>query len=103
MCAVFAESEIINLVTAGTSVENIIRGIHDSLAERAVQLLKRVGMEQEVTFVGGMARQKGQIQALEQLVGAPLNVSPDPDLVAALGAALLGQQRLEGRTKEVAA
>ncbi len=103
VCAVFAESEIINLVTAGTSVENIVRGIHDSLAERAVQLLKRVGLEQEITFVGGMARQQGQVQALEQLVGGPVNVSADPDLVAALGAALLGQQRLQGRMKDAAA
>ena len=98
VCAVFAESEIINLVTGGVSVENIIRGIHDSLAQRALQLLKRVGLEPEVTFVGGMALQSGQIKALEASLGLPVNVAETPDLVAALGAALLGKIRLE--TKE---
>lgn len=93
VCAVFAESEIINLVTAGHSVEDIVRGIHDSLAQRAQQLLKRVGIEPEITFVGGMAKQSGMIKALESVLGATVNVAPDPDLVAALGAALLGLQR----------
>ena len=97
VCAVFAESEIINLVTAGVSVENIIRGIHDSLAQRALQLLKRVGLEPEVTFVGGMALQSGQIKALEASLGLPVNVAEMPDLVAALGAALLGKVRLESK------
>ncbi|MDE3111985.1 MAG: 2-hydroxyglutaryl-CoA dehydratase [Chloroflexota bacterium] len=93
VCAVFAESEIINLVTAGHSVENIIRGVHNSLGQRAQQLLKRVGIEPEITFVGGMARQSGMIKALEAALGAGVNVAADPDLVAALGAALLGLQR----------
>lgn len=93
VCAVFAESEIINLVTAGHSVENIIRGVHNSLAQRGQQLLKRVGIEQEITFVGGMARQSGMIKALEITLGSKVNVAADPDLVAAFGAALLGLQR----------
>ena len=93
VCAVFAESEIINLVTAGHAVEDIVRGIHDSLAQRAFQLIKRVGLEAEVAFVGGMARQRGMQVALEGALGMGTNVPADPDLVAALGAALLGLQR----------
>ena len=93
VCAVFAESEIINLVTAGHSVEDIVRGIHDSLAQRAFQLVKRVGLEPELTFVGGMARQRGMQVALEGALGVGTNVPAQPDLVAALGAALLGLQR----------
>jgi len=103
VCAVFAESEIINLVTAGTSIENIVRGIHNSLSEKAFQLLKRVGLEPELTFVGGMAKQAGQVKSLETALGVPVNVAADPDLVAALGAALLGRQRYEGRTVQEAA
>ena len=102
VCAVFAESEIINLVTGGVSVENIVRGIHDSLAQRALQLLKRVGLEPEVTFVGGMALQSGQIKALEASLGMPVNVAEMPDLVAALGAALLGKMRLEAKEQMAA-
>jgi predicted CoA-substrate-specific enzyme activase len=101
VCAVFAESEIINLVSTGQSVENIVRGIHDSLGQRAQQLLKRVGIEPEVTFVGGMALQNGMVQALEQALAQKVNVAERPELVAALGAALLARQRLsrqqEGR------
>lgn len=93
VCAVFAESEIINLVTAGHAVEDIVRGIHDSLSQRAYQLLKRVGFEPEVTFVGGMARQEGMRIALEGVLGVGVNVARDPDMVAALGAALLGLGR----------
>lgn len=93
VCAVFAESEIINLVTAGHSVEDIVRGIHDSLAQRAFQLLKRVGLERETTFVGGMALQRGMQVALEGALGMGTNVPARPELVAALGAALLGLTR----------
>jgi predicted CoA-substrate-specific enzyme activase len=93
VCAVFAESEIINLVTAGHAVEDIVRGIHDSLAQRAFQLLKRVGLEREVTFVGGMALQRGMQVALEGAIGMGANVPRQPDMVAALGAALLGLGR----------
>ncbi|HET8567381.1 MAG TPA: acyl-CoA dehydratase activase [Candidatus Limnocylindria bacterium] len=100
VCAVFAESEIINLVTAGHQVPDIVRGIHDSLAQRGQQLLKRVGIEPEVTFVGGMARQAGMRAALEAALGLPVNVAAEPDLVAALGAALLGRQRLARLARE---
>jgi activator of 2-hydroxyglutaryl-CoA dehydratase len=99
---VFAESEIINLVTAGQSVENIVRGIHDSLAQRGFQLLKRVGLEPEITFVGGMALQDGMVRALEAAVGQKVNVSDGPDMCAAFGAALLARQRL-AKQEEVAA
>jgi len=103
VCAVFAESEIINLVTAGQTVENIIRGIHDSLAQRGYQLLKRVGLEPEITFVGGMARQVGMIRALEAALSMPVNVPAEPDMVAAYGAALLGLQRLARTEGAIAA
>ncbi|MBI4241758.1 MAG: 2-hydroxyglutaryl-CoA dehydratase [Candidatus Rokubacteria bacterium] len=95
VCAVLAESEIINHVTAGVSVENILRGIHLSLANRALALLKRVGLEPELTFIGGVARQAGMVRALEETVGIPVNIPAEPDLVGALGAALLGLSRAE--------
>jgi predicted CoA-substrate-specific enzyme activase len=94
VCAVLAESEIINHVSAGVSVENILRGIHDSLADRAVGMLKRVGMEGEVTLIGGVALQSGIVSALQEKLGTKVNVPPDCDYVCALGAALLGHKRL---------
>src|SRR3990172_13437500 len=95
VCAVLAESEIINLVSAGAKIENIIRGIHNSLASRSKGLMARVGMEPEVTFVGGVARQSGMVQALQETLGVPVNVSESPDTVVALGAALLAWQRYQ--------
>ena len=102
VCAVLAESEIINLVSSGQTMEDIIRGIHNSLATRSRGLLARVGMEPEVTFVGGVARQSGMVAALKETLGQAVNVSKDPDLVSALGAALLGLQRYQKRQGETA-
>ncbi len=95
VCAVLAESEIINHVTNGETIENILRGVHNSLASRALALLKRAGLEDEVTFVGGVARQKGMVKALEETIKKKVNVSKEPELIGALGAALLGLRRLE--------
>jgi predicted CoA-substrate-specific enzyme activase len=93
VCAVLAESEIINHVSEGVTVEDILRGIHDSLADRALSLLKRVGLDGPVTFIGGVARQAGMVVALRERLGVPVRVPPEPELAAALGAALLGLQR----------
>jgi predicted CoA-substrate-specific enzyme activase len=93
VCAVLAESEIINHVSEGATVENILRGIHNSLADRSLGLLKRVGLDGEVTFIGGVARQEGMVLALREKLGVPVNVPDHPQLTAALGAALLGLQR----------
>lgn len=95
ICAVLAESEIINHVSQGRSVPDILRGIHDSLADRAVALLKRIGVEPELTLIGGMARQAGMIRALSDALGMPINVPETPEIVNALGAALLARRRLE--------
>ncbi len=95
VCAVLAESEIINHVSQGRSVEDILRGVHNSLAERAIALLKRVGIEPEVTLVGGMARQRGMVRALSEMLQMPINIPETPEIVNALGAALLAKRRLE--------
>jgi predicted CoA-substrate-specific enzyme activase len=97
VCAVLAESEIINHVSEGVGVENILRGIHNSLADRALALLKRVGLDGEVTFIGGVARQEGMVQALRDKLGVPVNVPDEPQFTTALGAALLGLQRFRKR------
>ncbi len=103
VCAVLAESEIINHVSAGVSVEDILRGIYDSLADRASLLLKRVGLGQEITFLGGVARQRGMIRALEERLGVTVHVPEGCDEVCAIGAALLGFKRLQARESPPAA
>ncbi|OGK95305.1 MAG: hypothetical protein A3J45_06510, partial [Candidatus Rokubacteria bacterium RIFCSPHIGHO2_02_FULL_69_13] len=89
VCAVLAETEIINHVSEGVAVENILRGIHNSLADRALLLLKRVGLDGEVTLIGGVALQQGMVLALREKLGVPVNVPEEPHLTAALGAAVL--------------
>lgn len=93
VCAVLAESEIINHLTEGVGVENILRGIHNSLADRALSLLKRVGLDGEVTLIGGVALQAGMVAALRDKLGVPVNVPDAPAFTTALGAAVLGLQR----------
>jgi predicted CoA-substrate-specific enzyme activase len=103
VCAVLAESEIINHVSEGVGVENILRGIHNSLADRALALLKRVGLDGEVTFIGGVARQEGMVHALRDKLGIAINVADEPQFITALGAALLGLQRFRKRQAAAAA
>jgi predicted CoA-substrate-specific enzyme activase len=93
ICAVLAETEIINHLTAGVAVEDIVGGIHQSLADRAHALLRRVKLNGDVVFVGGMAGQAGMVRALEQVLGVRVHVADAPDFVGALGAALLGVRR----------
>lgn len=95
VCAVLAESEIINHVSAGVSIEDILRGIYDSLASRSAMLLKRAGVGGAVTFIGGVARQRGMVQALQERLDCKVNVPPECEYVCALGAALLGLKRLQ--------
>ncbi|MCL5958640.1 MAG: acyl-CoA dehydratase activase [Chloroflexi bacterium] len=95
VCAVLAETEIINHVSAGQTLENIVGGIHLSLASRSQTLLTRIGLEDEVTFVAGVARQAGMVKALEETLKRKVNVCADPEFVSALGAGLLALQRAE--------
>ena len=97
VCAVLAESEIINHVSAGITVQDILRGIHESLADRAGSLLKRVEMNDHLTLIGGVARQAGIARALEDRLKVKVNIPRDCDFICALGAALLGLKRLASR------
>jgi predicted CoA-substrate-specific enzyme activase len=99
VCAVFAESEVINHLSQGAAPADIMHGAIVSLVGRSVQLMKRVGMEPEFTLIGGILRFPRMAQVVREQLGAEVNVATG-DLVqftAALGAALLGQQRLRRR------
>ena len=94
VCAVLAESEIINHVSDNRQVPDILRGVHNSLATRALGLMRRIGVEPELTMVGGMALQQGMVEEVEKVFKMKVNVPEAPQLVAALGAARLGLNRL---------
>ena len=95
-CAVFAESEVINHLTAGRSAEDVCAGALIALAERAGQVFKRVKPEAEYALSGGLTRIPHMRQALEAAVGGTFHVAAD-DLgvyAGAIGAATLAQERL---------
>jgi activator of 2-hydroxyglutaryl-CoA dehydratase len=69
----------------------IIRGLHDAIADRILGLVNRVGIEEEVTLTGGVAKNQGVVCALEERLGAKLFIPPEPQIIGALGAALLAR------------
>lgn len=87
-CTVFAEAEVLSWLGKGKSVEDILWGVHKSIATRSFGLLRRVGVLDEITFTGGVANNPGMIKALEEALDRTLNVSKDSHYMGALGAAL---------------
>lgn len=97
VCAVFAESEVINHLSNGIPAEDIVMGAMVALGGRAIQLMRRVGIEPGYMLTGGMTRNVAMVNALESSLKAKLNVAPDGlgQLNGAYGAALLGLRRVE--------
>jgi len=105
-CTVFAESEVVSWLGKGKKIEEILLGVHQSIASRSLGLMRRVGVENEVTFTGGVSKNVGMVTALNALLGFEVNVSDDSHYMGALGAALFAMDRiLSGRVpvKESAA
>jgi predicted CoA-substrate-specific enzyme activase len=91
MCTVFAESEVISLIAQGAAPEDIVGGLHDSIASRIYGMAKRLQIEQEITFSGGVAKNLGMVHALRRRFRAPVNLPDEPQIVGALGAALIAR------------
>ena len=89
MCAVFAESEVVSHVHRGTPRNDILAGIHESIADRIFGMANRVGINEDVIITGGVAKNIGMVKALEEKLGVSLHVPEDPVIVGALGAALV--------------
>lgn len=87
-CTVFAESEVLSWLGKGKKIEDILWGVHQSIASRSAALMRRVGIEDEVTFTGGVTKNVAMVKALEERIGKKLNVSDDSHYMGALGAAL---------------
>lgn len=87
-CTVFAESEVLSWLGKGKKIEDILLGVHLSIASRSIALLRRVGIEEEVTFTGGVARNAGMIEVLNRGLGLKVNVSEDSHFMGAVGASL---------------
>jgi predicted CoA-substrate-specific enzyme activase len=89
LCTVFAESEVISLISKGERRENIIAGIHESIAARVAAMANRVGIVPPVVMTGGVAKNRGVVKAMEKKLGVSIEVSPYAQVNGAIGAAVL--------------
>ena len=94
-CAVFGESEAITRVCEGVSREDILAGVHGSLADKVSALVSRIGFEAQCALIGGGGLDVGLIKSIEEKLQIHLLVPAQPQIIVALGAALLAQERQE--------
>lgn len=97
MCTVFAESEVVSLIAQGVPRPEIVRGLHRSIAERTAGLANRLGLVNEVMMTGGVAKNPGVVRALADKLGVKITVPPEPQIVGALGAALIARRKQHAR------
>jgi len=93
VCTVFVESDIMSYLAQRKTVEDILGGVHKAIATRTMSLVRRVGVEPEVTFTGGVSLNIGMVRALEDVLKVPINVSPEGHFMGAIGAALFALER----------
>lgn len=91
-CAVFAESEVISHIHKGLSKEQILAGLHYAIADRVLELIGKVETKPEIVLTGGIAKDAAITSALERKLGMRLLIPEEPQIVGALGAALLASE-----------
>ena len=108
MCTVFAEHEVTSRLAEGAGIPEIVAGLHEAIAARVVNMVRTLGIEKDVVLTGGGAKNIGLVKAVENRVGFPILVPPEPFITGALGAAMLGRdfadrgvQRGERKLEEV--
>lgn len=96
-CAVFGESEVISRLSEGISKEDIIAGVHRSLAKKIATLIDTVGLERECAISGGGGLDIGLVKSIEEELGIDILVPPYPRIVTALGAAIMAKELFDKR------
>jgi len=97
LCTVFAESEVVSLIAQGRAIEDILNGLHHAIADRISSLVRRVGKGSTITMTGGVAKNIGVVAALEQKLEATFQIPKEPQIVGAIGAAIIALEHLECR------
>lgn len=95
MCTVFAESEVTSLIARGAKPREIALGLHVSVMKRAAAMVNRVrmpGREGSVVFTGGVAKNPCMVRLISEKLGCEMQVAENPQMVGALGAALLARE-----------
>ncbi len=91
ICTVWAEQEVKARLAEGVALGDLVAGIHESLADRISRMVKRLNVEKEVVLTGGVAKNIGFVQALSKHLDQTLLIPPEPLIIGAYGAALLGK------------
>jgi (R)-2-hydroxyacyl-CoA dehydratese activating ATPase len=94
MCTVFAESEVVSLLAGGADRHKVARGIHQSIVSRSLTLLRRVGINNDIVFAGGVALNQCIVSLLEDQLKTNIHVYDDPQIIGAIGAAIYGTGRM---------
>ncbi|MEM1538565.1 MAG: acyl-CoA dehydratase activase [Candidatus Nezhaarchaeales archaeon] len=92
-CTIFAESEVVSLIHAKVSKEDIARAIHDAMAGRIGSMVRRIGIEKDVVLVGGVGNNVGFVASLKRELGVDIIVPEGPEYISALGAALIASSK----------
>ena len=90
-CTVFAESEVISHKNQGKKKEDIIAGLHEAIASRIYAMVNQIPLKEKIMVTGGVAFNQGVVSALENKIGKEIMIAEDPQIVGALGAALLAK------------
>jgi predicted CoA-substrate-specific enzyme activase len=90
-CTIFAETEVVALRAEGKSREDLLQGIHNAMSHRVAIMGKSVGFKDELVFTGGVAKNQGMKKALEDEIGLPIRLPEEPQIMGALGAAILAR------------
>ena len=96
-CAVFGESEAVSRVAEGSAVEDILAGVHQALADKIAALVDRVGMEADCALSGGGGLDAGLIRAVEAKLEVRILLPPQPQIITALGAAIMAAEATGGK------
>jgi len=100
-CSVFAESEVVTLVNEGRELADIAAGIHQSVASRLSSMVRKVGLIPDVALTGGCAKNAGLAKALEEKLNVKVaKLHEDPQIVGALGAAVIAAEKVKQRELE---
>lgn len=92
-CAVFAESEVVGLLARGVPRQEVLEGVHASIASRIASLAARLSVRPPGVFTGGVAKNEAMVRAVGQALALELAVPPEPQITGALGAALIAAER----------
>ena len=94
ICAIYAKTEALSMLKKGVSKKDILAGLHEAIASRCVNLLRRVSVKKEFAITGGIAKNVGMVKKLEEKIKLKPLIAGEPQTIGALGAALFAREKL---------